>query len=78
MGLTSNAIVDGQPVPAANAFCQPDPEAHVRLAPNRNPVDLPRSDCYQWVLEPEVVAALHGHFLDQASLTGTHTLSPQV
>ena len=37
MILSSNSIVDGQPIPGAYAFCVPDPENHVRLAANRNP-----------------------------------------
>lgn len=37
MKLTSNSIVDGQPIAGEYAFCVPDPENHVALAPNRNP-----------------------------------------
>jgi len=37
MKLTSEAITDGQPIPADCAFCVPDPEHHVRLGANRNP-----------------------------------------
>ena len=37
MKLSSNSIVDGQPIPGDYAFCVPDPEDHVRLATNRNP-----------------------------------------
>ena len=45
MKLSSNAITDGRPIPGDFAFCVPDPESHVTLAPNRNPhlawTDLP-------------------------------------
>jgi len=37
MKLSSNSVVDGQPVPGEYAFCVPDSENHVALAPNRNP-----------------------------------------
>ena len=37
MKLSSNSIVDGQPIPGDHAFCVPDPENHVTLAANRNP-----------------------------------------
>ena len=47
MKLSSNSIVDGQPIPGDYAFCVPDPENHVMLAANRNPhlawSDLPAS-----------------------------------
>ena len=45
MKLISPNFSDGAPVPGTNAFCVPDPETHVTLAPNRNPAlawsDLP-------------------------------------
>lgn len=37
MILTSNSIVEAQPIPGEYAFCVPDPERHVRLGGNRNP-----------------------------------------
>lgn len=37
MKLSSNSIVHGQPIAADYAFCIPDPENHVALAPNRSP-----------------------------------------
>jgi len=37
MKLTSDTLVDGQPIPADCAFCVPDPETHMRLGANRNP-----------------------------------------
>jgi len=37
MKLSSNSLVEGQPVPPENAFCVPDSESHVAFAPNRNP-----------------------------------------
>jgi len=37
MKLSSNSIVDGQPIPSAHAFCEPDMKKHVTLGPNRNP-----------------------------------------
>ena len=37
MKMVSNSIVDGQPIPGEFAFCVPDPQSHVALAPNRNP-----------------------------------------
>lgn len=37
MKLSSNSFVDGQPIPGEYAFCVPDSENHVALAPNRNP-----------------------------------------
>ena len=37
MHLSSNSITDGQTIPGDYAFCVPDPNAHVALAPNRNP-----------------------------------------
>ena len=37
MKLSSNSIVDGQPIPGDYAFCVPDPDNHVALAANRNP-----------------------------------------
>lgn len=37
MKLKSKSIVDGQPIPGDYAFCVPDTENHVALAPNRNP-----------------------------------------
>lgn len=45
MKLSSTAFRDGQPIPGDYAFCVPDPQTHVTLAPNRNPAlaweDLP-------------------------------------
>jgi len=37
MKLSSNSIVDGQPIPSEYAFCAPADEGHVTLAANRNP-----------------------------------------
>ncbi len=37
MKLSSNSIVDDQPIPSTYAFCALDPEDHVALAANRNP-----------------------------------------
>lgn len=37
MNLVSDSIVDGEPIPGENAFCVPDPEEHVSMAPNRSP-----------------------------------------
>ena len=37
MKLTSTNFKDGQAIPGENAFCVPDPENHVAMAPNRNP-----------------------------------------
>lgn len=37
MKLSSTSISDGQPVALEFAFCNPDPESHVTLGPNRNP-----------------------------------------
>lgn len=37
MKISSTNFEDGQPIPGANAFCVPDPENHVAMAPNRNP-----------------------------------------
>jgi Raf kinase inhibitor-like YbhB/YbcL family protein len=37
MKLSSTGFRDGQPIPGEYAFCVPDPQTHVTLAPNRNP-----------------------------------------
>ena len=37
MKLSSNSIVDGQPIPGDFAFCVPAREGHVSLGANRNP-----------------------------------------
>ena len=37
MRLLSTDFQDGDPIPSEFAFCKPDPESHVILAPNRNP-----------------------------------------
>lgn len=37
MRLWSDSFRDGGLIPADYAFAQPDPQTHVRLAPNRNP-----------------------------------------
>jgi hypothetical protein len=37
MRLSSNSIVDGQPIPGDFAFCVPDPESHATFAQNSNP-----------------------------------------
>ena len=37
MKLSSNSIVDGQPIPGDYAFCIPEPENHVTLGANINP-----------------------------------------
>ena len=33
----SNSLADGEPIPGEFAFCLPDTDDHVSLAPNRNP-----------------------------------------
>ncbi len=43
MKLSSNSIVDGQPIPGDYAFCVPDPDNHVALAANRNPHHFKRN-----------------------------------
>ena len=37
MQLHSNSITDGSPISSEFAFCLPDPQTHVALAPNKNP-----------------------------------------
>ena len=37
MKLTSSSFSDGAAIPAAFAFCAPDPKTHVTLSDNRNP-----------------------------------------
>jgi len=37
MELISSSFANGAPIPEDFAFCVPDPDAHVRLGPNRNP-----------------------------------------
>jgi Raf kinase inhibitor-like YbhB/YbcL family protein len=37
MKLSSSSISDGQPIAQEFAFCNPDPESHVTLGPNRSP-----------------------------------------
>ena len=37
MKLTSTAFADGAPIPAAFAFCAPDPATRVALSTNLNP-----------------------------------------
>ncbi|MDJ0665090.1 MAG: YbhB/YbcL family Raf kinase inhibitor-like protein [Acidimicrobiia bacterium] len=37
MDLTSSSFADGAAIPGDFAFCVPDPDSHVTLAPNRNP-----------------------------------------
>ncbi|MDJ0953787.1 MAG: YbhB/YbcL family Raf kinase inhibitor-like protein [Acidimicrobiia bacterium] len=37
MQLTSSSFSDGSAIPGDYAFCVPDPDSHVGLAPNRNP-----------------------------------------
>ena len=37
MQLTSTSITDGSHIPSEFAFCQPDPQTRITLAPNRNP-----------------------------------------
>jgi Raf kinase inhibitor-like YbhB/YbcL family protein len=37
MELTSSSFPDGAVIPGEFAFCLPDPDTHVILAPNRNP-----------------------------------------
>ena len=37
MRISSDSFSDGHPIPGEFAFCVPDPDAHVSLAPNRNP-----------------------------------------
>jgi len=37
MELTSSSFPDGAVIPGEFAFCLPDPDSHVILAPNRNP-----------------------------------------
>ncbi len=37
MELTSSSFPDGTVIPGDFAFCLPDPDSHVVLAPNRNP-----------------------------------------
>ncbi len=37
MELWSNDFSEGEPIPGEFAFCLPDADTHVRLAPNRNP-----------------------------------------
>ena len=37
MDLTSSSFANGAAIPGDFAFCVPDPDSHVALAPNRNP-----------------------------------------
>jgi len=37
MELTSSSFTAGDAMPAASAFCIPDPDAHATFGPNRNP-----------------------------------------
>ena len=51
MFLTSDSFSDGNPVPAHNSFCAPDPDTHVTFAANRNPH-------LAWVDVPDAAASL--------------------
>jgi len=117
MRLSSSAFADQAAIPEEYAFCAPDPESHVSLAPNRNPdlawsgtpegtaslviicvdgdvptkpddvnqegrevpADLPRTDFYHWVLvgvPPGVTGIEAGSFSDSVVARGKGEQAP--
>ena len=67
MKLTSPGFKHNGQIPGEFAFCVIDSKTHVTLPKNRNPVKA-----------ADVIAAIRGHVLAQALITGVYSLNPQV